>query len=88
MKELIVAAALLKDGLVCSIPPPGSHCDMFRMLASMGVEIPVNCEEGFLTSEGRFVNRRYAMLIAFVAEQIETTPDNVMGLELFSEDLW
>ena len=43
--------------------------------------------QGFLTSSGRFVNRKYAMEIAVQAKQVilsETCHDNY----LFSEDLY
>lgn len=40
-------------------------------------------DQGFVTSEGRFVGRREAAVIALLAGQISSSKDR-----LFSEDLW
>lgn len=81
MVETISCAAIrLEDGTVESLPRPYRHTDIYLKITSSDRPRAINTY-GFLTSDGRFVNRREAYLIAIVAGQ--TT-----GAELFTEDLW
>lgn len=84
--EKIVAAAIKEGDVVCSVPQPGRHHNVMRAMAAVGVPIPIVGQQGFITSEGRFVNRFEAQDIARAAGQIirKTGP---IG-ELFSEDVW
>lgn len=91
----IVAAAIKQGKMVCSVPRPGRHGDVIREMASAGIPIPINGTQGFLTSDGLFVDRRHARKIAVFAEQLIKPcvgPDGVPFQrehdELFSEDLW
>lgn len=90
----IVAAAIEQDGMVCSVPRPGRHGDVIRSMARAGIPIPINGRQGFLTSDGLFVDRERAMKIAVWADQLKQAvgPDGVpfkrYAKELFSEDLW
>jgi hypothetical protein len=84
--RLIVAAAIRQDGMVCSVPRPGRHGDIIRKMAEAGISIPINGEQGFLTSDGLFVDRVRAKMIAALAEQI--MPGRGQHRELFSEDVW
>jgi hypothetical protein len=80
--EEIVRAAVRYDGIVWSLPRPARH---HHIIAAHAV-VTLRCgsgEQGFLTSEGRFVNRRAAAEIAWIAGQTA-----VERYELFSEDLW
>jgi len=97
MTERIIAAAIQYSGLpsfksgeaahskwsiVVSLSPPARHHDIIYLVTRNLQEI----EQGFLTSGGRFVDRKEALQIALAAKQIEAPkfqPD-----ELFSEDLW
>jgi hypothetical protein len=85
MTETIVAAALRKDELIFSIPPPARHHTIFWAMAPLYIE-PINFDQGFVTSTGRFVARNEACSIAREAKQIliKTGPE----YELFSEDVW
>jgi hypothetical protein len=84
---IVTAALRCEDGIVYCLDAPARHHDVIRRLASTGVITAViaSCEQGFLTSDGRFVDRREAKRIAFTAGQLkqETHPT-----ELFSEDVW
>lgn len=90
----MVAAAIKESGMVCSVPRPGRHHDVIRAMARSGIPIPINGEQGFLLSNGRFVGREHAMKIAIFADQLKPPvgPDGVpfkrSAKELFSEDLW
>lgn len=81
----IVAAAIKQNGMVCSMERPARHHDVIREMARAGIPIPIVGEQGFITSDGVFVGRRLAKLIAGRAGQIigERRSES-----LFSEDLW
>lgn len=82
MSERIVAAALLIDGVTHSIPAPARHHTVMYALDEgywrdhMGTEL-----SGFVTSEGRFVDR----LLARAAGQVTAL---ISPPDLYSEDLW
>ena len=89
MLENITAAAIrLPAGKIVSVPAPGSHMDAFRAAQEAGTfhaELH-GCEQGFMTSAGRFVDRRRASDIAAAAGQRQrsTGPRDL----LFSDDVW
>lgn len=83
----IVAAAIF-HGATISLPPPARHFTVLQTMSLvMGVDavqvLPQN--EGFLTSDGRFVNRVEGYYVAWRAGQLK---DSKPVPELFSEDLW
>jgi hypothetical protein len=83
----IAAAAICQGGVIYQLPPPARHHDIIRhMTSTLGIVPPVIGEQGFVTSDGRFVCRRPALRIAREAGQIiqETAPAH----GLFSEDVW
>jgi hypothetical protein len=80
----IATAAVRRDGLIFSIPRPGRHHDIIPLAVQAGAKAPIRQgEQGFLTSEGDFVDRRWAAQIAFQAGQIIE-----LKAKLYSEDLW
>jgi hypothetical protein len=84
MSERIVAAALRKGELVFSLPRPARHGHIGKQMAEQGIDA-ITPDQGFLTSEGRYVDRLTAVTIAIEAGQIDAPkwpPD------LYSEDLW
>lgn len=86
-KAIIVASAIRYDGVVASIAKPARHHHIiYAMNMATGRKTGGDDEQGFLTSDGQFVDRNEACIIAREAGQIETKhgPDDM----LFSEDLW
>lgn len=86
-RERIVAAAI-QHGATISSPPPARHDTILKAMdLIMGMNFDIGShEQGFLTSEGRFVNRAEAYAIAWRAKQItEVTRGYPL---LYSEDLW
>lgn len=84
--ETIVAAAIYHN-VTLSLPKPARHHTILQamsLLLWLPAEALAACTQGFMTSEGRFVNRVEAFYIASRAGQIgaKDTPT------LFSEDLW
>ena len=89
MTEHIVAAAVSDGKMVFSMQRPMRHGDVLEsMLVEFGLdamEIGYPDNQGFLTSEGRFVERYEAGKIACAAGQIESLKWPPL---LYSEDLW
>ena len=88
MPETIVAAAIQIDGVTISLPQPARHGQVLH--ASEGFIAPGflhSATQGFLTSDGRFVTRVEAKLIAHRAGQhfIRNDPH---PRDAFSEDFW
>lgn len=91
MKEQIVAAALRHEsGMVFTLARPHRHNDIIHWFGKrrLSIEEFVGlCEEGFLTSDGRFVGRKEAARIAIAAGQVKQK-DLCAFPSIFSEDLW
>lgn len=94
-RRYIVAAAIKEGGGVCSVSRPGRHGDVIRQMATVGIPIPIVGQQGFLTSDGLFVDRITARKIAAEAGQIikscvgtDGVPFTREHVELFSEDVW
>lgn len=84
--ESIKAAAISHNGVVYYVPRPGRHHNVCWLMSEQGLGPDTMRYQGFVTSLGRFVNRREACVIAKEAGQIKqkTSPE----YELFSEDMW
>lgn len=89
--ETVVAAACIHKGTVYSLPPPARHHTVMRHIwdtISQDAFIGPGAQ-GFVTSTGRFVNRRQALRIVKAAGQPQIDhPALNAGGRLFSEDLW
>lgn len=84
-KEIILTAAIMSGNLICSLPRPYRHTDI---MMEMEGDLPMAIQ-GFVTSEGRFVNRSEAYGIAHRANQIIEQPHVIATPgALYTEDLW
>lgn len=94
--ETIEAAAIKVRDVVCFVERPGRHHNVFYAMARAGFDDRIGPEQqGFVTSDGRFVGRSEARKIADAAGQLIRSckgPDGVPFVrdhpELFSEDVW
>ena len=97
--ERIVAAAMEKDGLILHAPPPARHHSLFALLKGAPDPFLWDWPQGFVTSTGRFVDRREAVRIVLASGQpLRVHEPGYRGLpplaergedgELYSEDLW
>lgn len=93
-REQIVAAAIRHNeaarsfgGLTITVPKPGRHSDILRDVFALNPQLSLGCEQGFITSKGRFVDRLTASAIAIGAKQV-TKELLIAGPYLYSEDLW
>lgn len=80
---MIVAAAIRVNGLILSLPRPYRHHDIIKHAADLGIE-EVLSDQGFLTSDGEYVDRKVGKAIAIEAGQKFLAERH----QLFSEDLW
>ena len=81
MEEIKHAAVKSKCGMILL---GKSHACCFRQGSGIGLKMSSRaCDQGFVTSEGRFVERPEAADIALAAGQI-SKPVKI----LFSEDFW
>jgi hypothetical protein len=83
--ERIFGPAIQKDGLLYTDAIPASHYSVSERMKREGIAEPLNGEQGFYTSLGRFVGRREARNIAEAAGQIVNP---ITSGKLFSEELW
>lgn len=105
--ERIAEAAILVGTQVWSVPAPGRHHDVIELLVGVARSRPQHAErvsaralpprsvQGFVTSVGRFCDRKRALRIAVLAGQYRNPSsaaarngDLYGSGELFSEDLW
>ena len=89
MSMRIVSAAVCYQGVIFSLPAPNRHHHILHAMHQMGLPNSSHREQGFLTDEGRYIDRLGALEVAQAADQIisnETTWVPAIGL--FTEDLW
>lgn len=84
MPERIKESAILFPNMI--VYTGKRHCDCFAAARAAGETSPRNEVQGFVTEEGRFVDRREAARIALKAGQIEKL--QYSSTNLFSEDLY
>lgn len=89
--ERIVAAAIQYRGITLSLQPPARHHTILQtmdILAGISQDELHSSYQGFLTSDGRYVNRIEAFYIAYKANQLLSEKRHSGKPELYSEDLW
>ena len=83
----IVAAAIRFEGVIMFRPRPSRHHHILNTVALWrdDAALSLQAEQGFITSDGFFVDRLEASKIALASGQIKglNAPPN-----LYSEDLW
>jgi hypothetical protein len=86
--EHITEAAVIYECVTYSLPPPNRHHNLIHMLyEKMGKRMMIVCDsQGFMTSEGRYVGRKEALVIAKKANQL--LPRHQHETELFSESIF
>lgn len=80
---MIVAAAIRVNGLILSLPRPYRHHDIIKHAADLRIKELLS-DQGFLTSDGEYVDRTRGKAIAIEAGQKFLSE----RYQLFSEDLW
>lgn len=87
-KRTIVAAAVLdtEADVVHTMDAPARHYNILHAMSEWGFDQGPHHEQGFLTSDGYFLRRKPALIVAEEAKQLirRTAPSS----GLFSEDVW
>lgn len=66
-----------------------SHADCFWQGKNIGLEMSSKSDDqGFVTSKGRYVNRKIAARIATKAKQLDQSDKKRKVIALLSEDIW
>lgn len=84
METIILAAIKTGVNNIATVLVPGRHHDIIHHLAKSGFKTPITGEQGFITNEGRFVDRVEAKRIVIESGQLIKTEFS----RLYSEDLW
>lgn len=85
--EMIFAVAIRHPcGFIYAAEQPARHSHVIAMMSEHGSTAPKTRDQGFVTSWGRYVGRKEALVVAQAAGQLirKTHPPT----QLFSEDLW
>lgn len=85
---IIVAVAVAYNNLIISKPRPARHGDIIASLYDVNKLAAATCIQGFLTSDGEFVNRQAAKALLKINEQPTIDHPSVHPYEAFSEDVW
>lgn len=84
---MIIAAAILYNGSLWTLPKPARHCDILTYMIECGVSTPIaGDDQGFITDEIKFIDRKQAVSHAKACGQI--VEPKFQQNALFSEDLW
>lgn len=87
LPDLIVAAAVSTPYGIITRERPARHGDLWGLLPRGLASNDPDCIHGFLTSRGRFVNRKEAGDLVLATGQGAPSTRITTG-HLFSEDLW
>jgi hypothetical protein len=84
----IIAAAILgHDGQIVALQKPCRHQHIISyMVTELGHPAPIDGRQGFLTLDGKFVNRVVAKHCAVMNKQL--LPRAMDLKDLYSEDVW
>ncbi len=86
--ERIIGAAIEHPcGMIYVALNPGRHHHVIRMMDYMGVAgLDTTRRQGYMTTSGRFVDRRTGLHLATLSKQI--VKKHPASWELYSEDMW
>ena len=75
---------------IWSLPKPNRHHNVIRLIADETGDSHIDCRgenQGFLDADGRYLNRKQALVSALINKQVLNEND-IRGGQLYSEDLW
>lgn len=85
-KIRIKSAAIYYNDKVYFLPRPNRHHDVLRFIHKETGDMSINGVQGFVLSDGKFVGREMAKIVAIRAGQL--LDHNLEAKELYSEDVW
>jgi hypothetical protein len=83
MRRVLAAAVRDKQGIIWSLPAPCRHHDILKHIPDEHT-----AEQGFILTDGTFVDRVTAKSYAMMNQQILEGELRGQFRELFSEDMW
>jgi hypothetical protein len=88
--ERIVGVAIRLPVLdtTISMPAPYRHHNIIKSLDRLNIKFDQRWEQGFITSEGRFVNRTIALHMVLDENGVQKIIGPIRGKQLYSENLW
>ena len=87
MKEICICAAVIAEN--GDIYRGHRHCDCISAITDRGLKLQKEeGSQGFITSTGRYVDRREGRKLQESAGILSIDPDGYRGDELYSEDLY
>lgn len=84
--EFVIAAAVSYEGVTFSMSRPNRHHHIVHKLSDMGLPKTSYRHQGFITTSGRFVDRKEAAALVLLNGQVSKL--KFVSDQLFSEDLW
>jgi hypothetical protein len=95
-ESIIQAAIRHPDGTIYSVSQPGRHYNVVALMSTINKGGYDNyADQGFITSHGRYVDRREAYMLARIQNQMARRSERLLmdkhaynGTELYSEDIW
>lgn len=88
--HMITHVAIKYLGQVWSLPEPNRHADVIRLIREqthvLYVDVADADDEGFLDDQGKYYNRKQAVVHAIVNDQVDASKVK-LGM-LFSDDVW
>ncbi len=88
-EQVDVSAIIHPDGTYFAVSRPGRHHDLIRHMAGLNKGGLANVsKQGFLTTHGRFVDRKEGLRIAVDQKQLLDMSEDARRSDLFSEDLY
>lgn len=86
--DIITHVAIIHKDVTYSLPKPNRHHHVIKYIVEECKQTPpVSGLQGFLTKNGKFLNRTNARILAEETNQILPNADLRANI-LFSEDLW
>lgn len=82
---MITGVAIRCDNLLISLPKPNRHSDCYIYAKSLGVDISILKDQGFVTHTGKYLDRERS---AKYLKRIKQNTLYPIGNIVISEELW
>lgn len=89
-RKKITHVAIRFNGVIYSLPAPNRHHNVISHIVETTNALAVDAydeDEGFLDEDGRYLNRKQALVNAMEHDQVKDV-NNIRCGQLFSEDVW
>ncbi len=85
--KIVGCSIKMYDGTIHTVMGHSCHHNVVMKMREQGIEFNERCDQkGFMCSDGTWVNRKRALMIAMEAEQVKIARTPAQGL--FSDEIW